>query len=369
MPAPTIEAVYLSDEATGVPVRADIEISFDIGVDLLSCRSNVVLYGADFDRTSGPDQALWIDPDTGENPYFLKSPGLRGTVPLEYSLVYLDSDDNLLDPQPTVLTQAAEAAAGYKHRLVLTPKAPLAPSTSYDLYIIGKAELGDDRGVSQRTVFDVDETSVVSTTGDLQLFGQWEGASGDNVHVKITTAGDIGVAKYKWWYETEGEGSARTGKLLSRRYRKLEDGLQLRALGSGFILDDEYVIGVEPVAYLAESYKLSFTTGTGAIASVPASASTSVLGDLTSLTSPAGRLTVLESTPEDGATHQPLTTRSISITFSENIDPTTITDETVKLWAYPVSGAFTGPSSTNTDDPFELYKKLTVSGAVLTVEF
>jgi len=367
MPAPTVTAVYPNDLATGIPVRADIEITFDVGIDLTSAISNVVIYGPDFDQTSGPDQAIWIDQDTGENSYFLKSPGFTGTVPADYKVVYVDGLGAEVDIDP-VLGQADETAGPYSQKLVVTPKAPLAADTNYTVYIIGKAEVGDDRGVSQRTIFDIDEASVTSTTGDLVPAGQYLGSVSDEVHVKITLAGDIGTAKYKWWFDSLGEPSATTGKLTSRRFRRLDSGLQLRATGSGFLLNDEYVFAVEPLVYLAASYSFSFTTGTGSIQSVPSSASTSVIGGLTGLTSPSGALTVIDSDPPDRDFNLPLTTRTITITFSEDLDPATVTQDTVTVEAHSASGAFTGPSVTKTGQPVELFKKLTVVDDVLTIE-
>jgi hypothetical protein len=367
MPAPAVTAVYPNDLTTGIPLRADIEITFDVGIDLTSAISNVVIYGPDFDRTSGPEQAIWIDKDTGENPYFLNSPGLTGTVPADYRVIYVDSLGVEADIDP-VLNQASETAGPYSQKLIITPKAPLAADTNYTVYIIGTAEIGDDRGVSQRTIFDVDETGVTGTTGDLVPAGQFLGTVSDLVYAKITLAGDIGTAKYKWWFDSAGEPSAVIDRLTSRRFRRLTDGLQLRSTGSGFVLNDEYVFAVEPLTYLATSYSFSFTTGTGSIQSVPTSASTSIIGSITGLTAEDAALTILSSDPPDRDFNLPLATRTVTITFSEDLNPATITQDTVTVEAHSASGAFTGPSVTNTGQPVELFKKLTVAGAVLTIE-
>jgi hypothetical protein len=188
------------------------------------------------------------------------------------------------------------------------------------------------------------------------------------VYAKITLAGDIGTAKYKWWFDSAGEPSAVIDRLTSRRFRRLTDGLQLRSTGSGFVLNDEYVFAVEPLTYLATSYSFSFTTGTGSIQSVPTSASTSIIGSIAGLTAEDAALTILNSDPPDRDFNLPLTTRTVTITFSEDLDPATVTQDTVTVEAHSASGAFTGPSVTNTGQPVELFKKLTVAGAVLTIE-
>ena len=188
------------------------------------------------------------------------------------------------------------------------------------------------------------------------------------MRIKITTAGDIGTAKYKWWYaDAEAEVDARTGKLTSRRYRRLEDGLQIRFTGSGFALADVYDVIVYPVDYLASSYSFSFTTGSGAIETVPSTASTSVIGTISSIAETY--LTVISMDPEDGSWNQTFPGRVITIQFSEDLDDSTVTDSTVTVYGYPVSGDFgDGPSSTSFGPYVELFKKLTVSTDTLTIE-
>ncbi|MAE81529.1 MAG: hypothetical protein CMB80_02245, partial [Flammeovirgaceae bacterium] len=235
MAIPTIDSIYPNDASTGVPLGAEIQITFDRGIDLRSGKANVVIYGVDFDKTSGPDSTAWID-GKGNNPYFLKSPGFSGTVECDYELVYVNSLGATIDPQPEVLTEAAEIAASYRHKLIIKPKSLLAANANYKVYIIGDSEGGTSRGVSARTVFDIDST-VTSAAATLVAYGGYEGPSDDIIKVKITTAGDIGQAKYKWWYNSAGEGTAIIGRITSRRYRRLEDGIQIRFTGSSYTVD------------------------------------------------------------------------------------------------------------------------------------
>ena len=368
MTAPTIQAVYPNDESTGIPIGAQILITFSEGVDLTSVKNNIVVYGRDYDVTSGSDSATWIDSKTGSNPYFLQSPGFTGLVPVDITLVYVDSNGDILDPQPTVLTQAAELAASYRHKVIVTPKEPLAANVQYSVYIVGLSEVGGTRGISQRTIWDTDDTLVVSTTGTVFLAGSYSRNDSDQIHIKITTAGNIGTAQYKWCYDSELESEARTGKITSRKYRLLEDGIQIRFDGSGFLLNDQYTISLEPYSYLATSYNFSFVTGTGNIISVPDTASTSVIGTESTLTSEATVLEIVSSIPADGATNQKFSNRKITVEFSNTLDADTITDDSVTVTAYPISGTFDGPSGTNSSSPVELLKKLTVSGSTLTIE-
>ena len=367
MAVPVLQSIYPNVDQTGIPIRADIEITFDVGIDLSSAIKNIAIYGPDFDRTSGPDSAMWIDGETGTNPYFLTSPGYQGTVPYDAQFVYVTAGGVLVDPQPSFLTRAAELASGYYQKLIITPTAALAPTTQYTVYMVGDAETGTDHYLSSRTVFEIDDSGVTSTTGNIQVYGGYSGATDETVKIKITLAGDIGTAKYKWWYHSEGEASARTGKITSRRYRNLEDGLQVRFTGSGFLLADTYTFAVYSPDALAASYSWSFTTGSGAIETVPSTASTSVIGTVASVATTY--LEVIGMTPQDGSWNQAFSDRTITIEFSEDLNSTTITDDSVSVYAYPVSGDFAdGPSTTEYGPYVELFKKLTVTDNILTIE-
>ena len=366
MSAPILQSIFPNDGQTSVPIRADIEITFDVGIDPNLALRNIALYGPDFDRTSGPDSALWIDGESGANPFFLTSPGYQGRVPFTLTTVYVKTDGTLVDPQPTFADRAAELASGYYQKVIVTPDNALAPLTEYTVYMIGDSEAGTDSALSARTIFDVDCSAVISATSFIQIYGGYTGTA-DTVNVKVTLAGDIGAAKYKWWYDSELEADARTGKITSRRYRNLEDGLQIRFSGSGFLLGDTYTFAVYPPDYLATSYSWSFTTGTGSIEEVPTTASTSVIGTVTSIA--PTYLEVVSMTPGNGSWHQTFSNATITIEFSEDLGADTVTDSTVSVYAYPVSGDFRdGPSSTSYGPYTELFKKLTVTDNILTIE-
>ena len=338
MAIPIIDSIFPNDGSNGVPLGAEIKITFDRGIDLKSGKDNVVIYGVDFDKTSGPDSAMWINGSS--NPYFLTSPGFSGTVECDYDLVYVDVAGDPVDPQPDVLSEADEIAAGLRHMLIVRPKALLAPNANFKVYIIGDSEGGTSRGISARTVFDIDDSAIADPAATMVAYGGYEGSADDKIHVKITTPGDIGVAKYKWWYDSAGEPTAITGKVTSRRYRRLDNGLQIRFTGSDYTLNDDFVFKVAARDFLADSFTFSFDTGVGSVQAVPETASTSVIGTIGSLNPDQSFLEIVDMNPDDGSTHMPLNTRTISIKFSENLDPTTITDDSVTIYSYPVSGRY-----------------------------
>lgn len=364
MAIPTVLQTYPNDGDIGIPVGQSLFVIFSNGIDLDTAKKNVVLYGPDFDLTSGPDQATWIE-STGESPFFLKSPNFKGVVECTYQLVYVDDDYELVDPQPTISVESDELVGPYHGKLIITPKSPLGADSSYVLYVIGDPDsLGS--GIGSRTVFDTD-SSVVVGDGVVEVYGGNTGGT-DTVHLRITTAGDIGEAKYKWWYDTAGVGAATLGRVTSRRFRRLADGIQVRFNGSGFLVNDEWTVKVESIQRLATNLSLSFTTNDGSFSTPPASPSTPATSvppasTLPGLTSDPDAFYVVESTPQDGDSNLSLTNRTITITFSKDIDETTVTDDSVTVALYPVSGVYG-----DTYQPIELNKKLTVTDNILTIE-
>lgn len=378
MAAPTSLQTYPADSDTGIPVGIDIEIVFDRGIDLYTAQNHVVLYGDDFDETSGPDSAIWADGDTGQNPYFLRSPGFKGLVELEASLVYVDLDTGptYTEVDPGVITGEADetgyAPAGVGHKLVLTPREPLAPDTEYTLHVLGDPD-SIDTGVSSRTVFDVrPEFTNIGVNAVVHTNFTYTGTTADTVVVEITTGGNIGTAEYRWYYDSLGVGTAVTGLVTSRRFRRLQDGLQLRFSGSGFFAGDIYKFNVEPIERMASSFTVTFTTNDGSYSTAPSSPSTpatssppsSVLPPAPGASTTTSALEILEMTPYDGAYNVSTDLRTITIVFSDTLDASTITDDSVELFKYPVSGLYQGQS-----DVVELEKILTVSGDTLTIEF
>jgi len=368
MAVPVSTLVYPADEDTGVPVGATILLYFDVGVDLESVKKSIVLYGADYDLTSGPDIAMWIDKDTGNNPYFLRSPGFKGLVPLEFELVYVDLTSQTETDPGTITSQADEASANVGSLVRATPKdGPLAGDLEYTLYVTGDPD-SQDVGVSSRTVFDVEpDAGNAADTGSLVVFGTWEGSADDTVVVEITTDGNIGTADYSWYYSSLGAGSAVEGRITNRRFRRLEDGLQIRFTGSGFVTGDTYTFNVSPVGRMAASFKVVFTTNDGSYTEAPDSPSTPAESEVPAFILPGSDSEVLEvtgMTPENGAYNVKVSNRTITIEFSDDLDATTIDDDSVKLWKYPVDGSYG-----ETYEPVQLQKTMSVSGNVLTITF
>lgn len=365
---PSLTLTYPNDEDVEIPIGISIVLTFDKGIDLKTAQNMVVVYGPDFDFTSGPDQVSWTHPKTAENEFFLRSPGFQGFVPTKIVGYYVDPDTGEVHSDPIYDSDDEE---DLKFRLVVTPENPLAANTLYKVFVVGDPdEVG--AGISTRTIFDVE--SDLDNQGDdalVYLGGTYTRTLADRVIVEITHAGDIGTAKYRWYYESSGVGSAVSGKVTGRRFRKLDDGLQVRFGGSDFAAGDIYRVTVVPAERMQSNTEFSFTTNDGSFSEPPESPSTPASsgppGSLFPWIGPesgAGALRVVESLPADRSYNVDILNRKIVIVFNHELDPATVTQESVGLSLLPATGEYS-----DTFSPKVLSKKLTVENNTLTIEF
>lgn len=328
----SIQNIYPSNEATGVPTGINILITFSNEIDEERAKKNIMVYGPDFDVTSGPDSTQWIDVEKGYNPYFLQSPGFKGDLQYDMYFELLNSDNTVFSG-----LDYHTGSPNYKTRVKIVPKKPLAPSTTYTVYIIGDPDADDDtlRGISSRTVYS---TQFGANTGDgnASFRGGYTGSIEDQIVVEITDAGNIGTAEYEWYYAS-APTLTYTG-ITSRKYRSLVDtGIDVRFTGNNFKVGDKFTINVYPPTYMASSYKYTFTTGTGSIEAIPSTTSTSVLGDVGSV-SVSDEFEVDSTTPKHKSVKESPNLRIIKLEFSADVDPSTINDKTIKIEAHPATG-------------------------------
>ena len=373
MAAPSIVRVYPADNDTGIPVGETMAVYFDRGVDLKTAVESIVLYGADSDQTSGPDNAIWIDEHTGDNKFFLRSPGFKGLVPVKIELVYWDTTDTVTYAEvasPSVVTsEADELAADYGHKVKITvdPKysSTLAPDTEFTLYVNGDPD-GTETGIAARTVFDVVAGGGNAGSGALFLYGTYEGLADDTLNVEITDAGNIGTAEYRWWWTSAGSGSATTGRVTNRRYRTVDSGIQIRFTGSDLQVGDTWTANVETINRMATSTNVVFTTNDGSYTTAPSSTSTPASSSPPSTVLPSATqdFDVESMDPLNGSYNIDPNKRIITIVFTDDLDASTVTDDSVTLWKYPVEGYYQ-----STWEPVELQKSLVVAGDTLTIRY
>lgn len=369
MTAPVLVQTYPANNDVGIPVGITMLVYFDNVVDEQKIKDSIILHGPDFDFATGPFGTNYIREDGAENPYFLTSPGFSGVAPLKIQLAYYDKGTmDIVEPAlADTLTEAAASAANIAHvaQVTLAPEfnAQFAADTKYTLSIIGDPD-SQGIGVTTRTVYPIEPVAVAGD-GSTDVTGTYTGLAADTIHVKITRAGDINEAKYKYWYASMGEGTAITGRLASSKFKMLESGISLRFAGENFIIDDEWRFAVAPIQRMATSTQVVFTTNDGSYSLPPDSPSTpapslppsNVLPGI----DPAYDFAVVSMNPENGSYGND-GLDEIVIKFSNNVDPASITDETLQLTVMSVDGLYDC-----TDPPRELKYTWTLVDNVLTI--
>lgn len=371
MALPVLITTYPADNDTGIPVGVTLKLYFSTGLDEKSVKDSIVLYGRDSDFTSGPETAIWVDKDSGDNPFFLASPGFKGLLPLKIELKYYTlGTETEVDPG-VITSQADEVSANIGHlvKVSLDPKynTVFPADTELKLIIAGDPD-AQNIGISKRTVFDVIPDNANISSGSPSIWGTWENptAGANEINIVIADSGSPNVATYRWWYTSAGISSASDKILTSRRYRSLTDGLQIRFSGSSLQSGDKWTFNLETKELLATNTVVTFSTNDGSYTVAPVSPSTPATTEPPVDIFPAYNTAfeVTSMTPESGSYNVPTKNRKIIIKFSEDIDSDTINNQSVRLLLYPVNGIYE-----DSFYPIELQKTLEVDASNLIIRF
>ena len=324
---PTIESFYPNNVSTGIPIGASIVIIFDVPLDEERFKANFFLFGPDFDTVTGPSNLQFLDSYGNRERYFLNSPGLSGDVPVDFEFLRLDSSNAVMtDPDYN------DGNPTYRTKVIITPKKLLGPSTQFTTYMLG----GADRGVSNKTVYDIQTVNQTGTSGTIQVRGGYIGTIAKTVVVDVLEAGDSRNSDYRWYYQ--GDSLNAISASTSRKWRSLLDtGVEIKFSGTDLAVGDTWQFNVYPASYLADNYSTTFTTGTGSIREVPDTASTSILGDLNN---PAeeSEFQVVATSPSDTEIKVEPSIKIIKVEFNNDIDATTINDKTVSVIVEATAG-------------------------------
>lgn len=388
---------YPQNNEDEFPVGQEIVFIFSESVDIKKIKESFVLYGEDFDRTSGPDNALWLNTQSGENPFFLRSPGFKGFVDYDVRQVLINSHKTMEERASQL---QYEPEIDQLSAIVFTPKTLLRENSKYEIFLVGNnvdsletlpdgfASLSKDRALSARTIFDAYSLDVnndyIDVSSRIKSYGSFEPKNNEvsaKVNIKIITAGEGSSAKYKWWFDDESEPQPANPVYKDRvsrcvqRWRKLDRGVLVKFSLDSYEEDELFQINCVKSETLETSYLLSFQTGTGSIYEYPENSSTSPIG-VGNLVLPGAipnqvtgtPLEIVSVTPFDGSVNNALDLNKIVIEFNNNLDATTITQDTVTITSYPISGTFDGYSGTRSDRERKVYKIISVEDNKLILE-
>lgn len=374
------ESIPINNE-NQFPVGQEIILIFDNPVDIKTFKESCVLFGSDFDRTSGPDNSLWLNQSSGKNDFFLRSPNFKGFVDYDVKQYYVDNNLDQLASQKLTDKPVAQKTA-----VVLTPKNVLAEDSQYQLFIVGSSvdnlsnisnalqNYSKDKSISFQTIYDVYElvNNVETEQNNIRSYGTFKAKNNEasaTLNIKIIEAGEGSAAKYKWWFSDENEPQPANNNYNDRvsrcvqRWRTLDRGVYLRFAGVQYNLNQTYQLKAYEKEHLANSYLITFNTSNDEIYTIPNDVSTSPLledNQLGNISSSDDILKVVSMKPIDGSVNEPLDLKQIEITFNKNLDASTVTQETVMLKNLPASGFFDGNAGTRSDRERKIFKIISV---------
>lgn len=257
----------------------------------------------------------------------------------------------------------------WQTRAIFEPEIYLAPGVQYRVWIIGEEDSSADMraGISTRTVYDTLVVNQPASTGIVKFDGGYDGVTSDTYHVRIEETGKAEDSLLvSTWKASDPIGSLK--QLRTRLSSQLiENGLTVIFDGS-FDALDEFSVEVVPPQRKIATETITFTTGSGNI--TPVSPDTSVpictTGSSSGGSTGAASFKIISIEPAERSTNLPLEDcRIITVTFNMDVDPNTVTGDTVRVWTEPVNGSFDGQDIVADG---VLGKVLTVSGNKITIQ-
>lgn len=328
-----VDSVNPSNNATGVPLNNAIQVIFDREIDEWSIEhGGLVVEGPDTDQVIYPGYV----PTTlvqGSEKEILQSPGLMGVVPGKFLFQRV-----ALTTADLVNTSDTTGAGNlYRTKVVFKPDYPLKPQTNYFVYLVGDDDAEDQEtlGLRSRSVFDPVVGSNTGT-GSVTFSGTYLGElTQDTINIRITKSGVSGEAEFEAWRTSQPldlVGPYRT----STSECQILDGVTVQFIEGLFQVDDEFSVVVRRPTVMTGTATFTFTTGNGSISVVPTTTATSVTGDPAPLAA-STEFKVVKTTPVDGGTNLPPSgNRRLTIEFSSNIDPASVTADRVQVTVEPV---------------------------------
>lgn len=352
-----VDLIHPSSNAVAVLVGDQVWVLFDQEIDESSVKEgNFFVTGPETDTWSGPDLTKWDIGHDGED--VLNSPGLTGIVPGTFTFERLNPGDL------NAFTGVDVTGDGtlYRTKAVFTPTRAFTPDTKFTIYLIGDEDDADTlkTGVKPQSVFDTEHSGTGSD--DLKFTGTYaDPAATDVVNVRILTSGEVHTATFEYWFDSAPLNIV--GPVVSEARVFLNKGVFVEFKTGTFDANDEFTaVLIEQEPFIG-TFNWDFETGSGSIQTIPTTTSTSVIGNLVPVTTAIAGFKITDIDPEDRATNLALTTKQIVLEFSNNIDPTTVTSERVRVMGFPVNG------DPNVLQEREIYKDITVVGNKIILDF
>ena len=343
MAAPEITAITPPDGFNAFPTGEKIEILFNQEISEFLAENSISLTGPDNHIATGIEYEERLYRFANESKYdkVIESLHLKGQVPIDVEVFRCDVDGNLLvDLAGNYIPNSYEYDADVYSKLVIKPRSFLQEKTEYRLIISGSATPDNEWSyLGSRSLYDAEADVTNTIEGLVRSSGNYTETIDDLIVLTVVRTGSSTTSKMQWYFES---APAITFDLLplSGRNKLLEDReLYLEFVGGAndaFKAGDQWTINLRSAEYLESSYKLDFATAADQVKELPASVSQSPIGldapSKAEILAADTEFQLVKIDPEYGASNVSLNTSQIILTFNKNIDPTSITSDSVRLF-------------------------------------
>ena len=200
--------------------------------------------------------------------------------------------------------------------------------------------------IGSRTVFDAEKDLLTSTgEGVLRASGYYTGNVDDVLVVEVVKAGSSSTCKLNWYFESTPLVTHDLLPLTGRNKIAKDKDIYLELIGGAsdaFKIGDAWTINLRPIEYLVDTYKLDFSTAANQVKELPTTVSQSPIGldapTQAGILATATEFQLVKIEPEYGSSNVSLKTKQIILTFNKNIDPISVTADTIKLFRNIMDG-------------------------------
>ena len=256
--------------------------------------------------------------------------GNNSTVPVPIKLELKRIELTSLNPS-LQLDYGGDSQAGLKYRssIEISPIAQLEPHTSYSVIL--------SREIAKNSVFDV--KANISNVGAVAplVKGPYTGLATNSYRVQVVIAGNENTAVYR--VVRNSDNQVTNNLVAKKRYIELEKGLFIKFDTGTYVVGDYWDVIVKPLVKTNEIYSWDFITGDSNY-TVPADENSSVIiglpvqtGPVTDPTNPVLPFKLVSVSPVNNATMHNPNNKVITFTFNKNINPSSVTDDKIKLLA------------------------------------
>jgi hypothetical protein len=225
----------------------------------------------------------------------------------------------------------------YRSLIEITPVSQLESHSEYSVI------LSKDLGKS--SVFDVEPLTGNTGTKLPLARGPFSGLSNKTYKLTVTSGGSESTAVYS--LQALPSGPVIGNLVAKKRFIEIENGLFLKFETGTYVAGDDFTIACKPLIKTNEIYSWDFKTG-DSLYTVPADVNSGVIIDLPVNNNTGGPINpnapfkLVSVTPSLNSVMNNPANKTVTFEFSKNINPTSVTTETIKIIAESTATLYYG---------------------------